>query len=125
MRFSVLPKEGVDGQNEECLSSAALEHLEKLVENHEGEYEGKLLLSPQLDRKIVSFQANKNSPVYRLFKYKEGFSASLVSYFIEYLNLKKGPILDPFSGTGTTPLVASNKGLASNFVCQWSGSVIF
>lgn len=28
-----------------------------------------------LNRKVVSFQANKDEPIYRWFKYKEGFSS--------------------------------------------------
>ena len=33
-----------------------------------------------LSRQIVSFQANKQLPVYRWYKYKEGFSANLIHY---------------------------------------------
>ncbi|MDR2502931.1 MAG: hypothetical protein LBD82_00855, partial [Deltaproteobacteria bacterium] len=36
-----------------------------------------------LNRKLVSFQANKNVPFYRWYKYKEGFSAHLVAYYIK------------------------------------------
>lgn len=87
--------------------------LQEIVKRKDEEYADSFLLSPQLDRRLVSFQANKKSPIYRLFKYKEGFSAALVSYFIDTLKLHEGPILDPFSGTGTTSLVASSKGISS------------
>ena len=69
-------------------------------------------INTDLDRRLVSFQANKNKSVYRLFKYKEGFSAALVDYFIDYMEVD-GPILDPFSGTGTTSIVSSSRGLKS------------
>lgn len=80
------------------------------------EYEaGKMRLvevNRDLDRRLVSFQANKNKPVYRLFKYKEGFSAALVDYFIDYMGVD-GAILDPFSGTGTTGIVSGSRGIES------------
>ncbi len=43
-----------------------------------------LITSYNLNRKVVSFQANKDEPVYRWFKYKEGFSSKLVKYFWFY-----------------------------------------
>ena len=36
-----------------------------------------------INRRLVSFQANKHVPLYRWFKYKEGFSTALVHYFLE------------------------------------------
>lgn len=57
--------------------------------------------NPQLKRTLVSFQANKNAPYYRWFKYKEGFSAQMVHYLLNTLTAKRGALLDPFSGTGT------------------------
>lgn len=55
-----------------------------------------------LNRKVVSFQANKEEPIYRWFKYKEGFSSSLVKYFLTEYAKKPGKLLDPFAGAGTT-----------------------
>ncbi len=55
-----------------------------------------------LNRKVVSFQANKDEPIYRWFKYKEGFSSTLVKYFLTEYSQKPGKILDPFAGAGTT-----------------------
>ena len=42
-------------------------------------------------------------------KYKEGFSSELVNVLIDDAKSKR--VLDPFSGIGTTPLVAAGRGL--------------
>lgn len=65
-------------------------------------FENKLETANHLSRKIVSFQANKVEPIYRWFKYKEGFSSTLVKYFLSEYCKKPGKILDPFAGVGTT-----------------------
>lgn len=64
--------------------------------------EDRLETAYHLNRKVVSFQANKDVPIYRWFKYKEGFSSSLVKYFLSEYSSKPGKILDPFAGVGTT-----------------------
>jgi len=64
--------------------------------------ENRLETAYNLNRKVVSFQANKDEPVYRWFKYKEGFSAQLVKYFLSEYSPKPGRVLDPFAGVGTT-----------------------
>jgi DNA modification methylase len=61
----------------------------------------KLETASHLSRKVVSFQANKDEPVYRWFKYKEGFSSTLVKYFLTEYSKKPGKLLDPFAGAGT------------------------
>ena len=66
-----------------------------------------------LNRKVVSFQANKDEPIYRWFKYKEGFSSSLVKYFLTEYSKKPGKILDPFAGAGTTLFAGQELGWKS------------
>ncbi len=66
-----------------------------------------------LNRKVVSFQANKDKPIYRWFKYKEGFSSSLVKYFLTEYSSKPGRVLDPFSGAGTTLFAGQELGWKS------------
>jgi len=73
----------------------------------------KLETANNLSRKVVSFQANKDKPVYRWFKYKEGFSSSLVKYFLNEYSPKPGKILDPFAGIGTTLFAAQETGWKS------------
>jgi len=78
-----------------------------------GRLEGNLETAFHLNRKVVSFQANKDEPISRLFKYKEGFSSKLVRYFLSEYSTKPGKVLDPFAGTGTTLFAAQQLGWES------------
>lgn len=73
----------------------------------------KLEVDNNLNRKIVSFQANKVEPFNRWFKYKEGFSSTLVEYFIKKYSINSGRILDPFAGAGTTLFEGKKLGFQS------------
>lgn len=66
-----------------------------------------------LNRQLVSFQANKEEPIYRWFKYKEGFSSNLVRYFLTEYSKKPGKVLDPFAGVGTALFVGQSLGWES------------
>ncbi|WP_235656510.1 site-specific DNA-methyltransferase, partial [Fischerella thermalis] len=59
----------------------------------------------------LSFQANKTRPIYRWYKYKEAFSASLVEFLFQRYGFNQGKILDPFAGSGTALFAASDLGL--------------
>ena len=76
-------------------------------------YENKLETAYNLNRKIVSFQANKEEPFYRWFKYKEGFSSSLVKHFLKEYGGNGKRILDPFAGAGTALFTAKEMGWQS------------
>ncbi len=65
-------------------------------------FKDKLETAHHLDRKTVSFQANKTQPVYRWFKYKEGYSSTLVKHFLNEYSPMPGRLLDPFAGVGTS-----------------------
>ncbi|HMQ04063.1 MAG TPA: hypothetical protein PKD26_09120 [Pyrinomonadaceae bacterium] len=65
-------------------------------------FQERLQTAHHLDRKTVSFQANKSQPFYRWFKYKEGFSSGLVKYFLTEYSSEPGRLLDPFAGSGTS-----------------------
>ena len=64
-----------------------------------------------LERKVVSYQGNKDQPGLRWMKYKEGFSKELVDKFIQKRNPRT--LLDPFSGLGTAPLVAAGNDVSA------------
>lgn len=73
----------------------------------------KFEITYNFSRKVVSFQANKDEPIYRWFKYKEGFSYDLVKYFLKEFSLKPGKVLDPFAGVGTTLFAGQELGWQS------------
>ncbi len=73
-------------------------------------FSDKLEIASNFNRQLVSFQANKEEPIYRWFKYKEGFSSELVEYFLTKFSDKKGKVLDPFAGVGTTLFAAQALG---------------
>jgi DNA modification methylase len=87
-----------------------LSERQKLLER----LSNKLETAYNLNRKVVSFQANKDEPIYRWFKYKEGFSSTLVKYFLSEYSKKPGRVLDPFAGAGTTLFAAQELGWESH-----------
>ena len=72
----------------------------------------RIAVNSDLSRSLVSWQSNKNAPGFRWFKFKEGFSAELVRYLLQFLP-KRGQMLDPFAGTGVAPITASSVGWES------------
>jgi len=70
----------------------------------------KIEVNPTLNRQLVSFQANREVPFYSWFKYKEGFSAPLVHYFLSKLTNRPGTLLDPFAGAGSALFAARELG---------------
>lgn len=75
-------------------------------------YADRIVVNSDLDRSLISFQANKQAPLYRWFKYKEAFSSEFVRCFLKKFKLlcPNPKVLDPFSGAGTTLTVASEAG---------------
>ena len=72
-------------------------------------FQGRFSVNPALTSKMVSYQGNRDVPGFRWLKYKEGFSLGLIEHLIEMV--RPLSVLDPFSGIGTTPIVAVAKGL--------------
>lgn len=70
--------------------------------------------NPSLNRKLVSFQANKKVPFYSWFSYKEGFYSEMVKMFIKEYCQDHGSILDPFAGSCTTLFSAREMGFDSS-----------
>ncbi|NJO40547.1 MAG: site-specific DNA-methyltransferase [Cyanobacteria bacterium CRU_2_1] len=85
-----------------------IDNLDKQLQHH---FQTKFLVQPALTRLLVSFQANKIRPIYRWYKYKEAFSASLVELLLQKYGLSQGKILDPFAGSGTALFAASDQGI--------------
>ena len=85
-----------------------IREADKSLTNH---FLSKLRVNPDLTRALVSFQANKEVPGYRWFKFKEGFSASLVRYVLQELGIDSGRVIDPFAGSGAALFTASASGL--------------
>ncbi len=63
--------------------------------------------------KLATFVPNKDTPVYNWFFYKEGFARELVLKCLESFGIKKGLVLDPFCGSGTTLLACKEAGIDS------------
>jgi DNA modification methylase len=96
------------------VNSLIKELAESEIRKIEEKYKKKLEINPELDRKLVSFQANKVEPIYRWFKYREGFSKTLIEYLLKDSGAKQGShILDPFAGTGITCFTANNQNFSS------------
>jgi DNA modification methylase len=76
-------------------------------------YAAKLAYNANLNRALVSFQANKRVPFYRWMKYKEAFSSELVLYLLNRFRpprVEEPSVLDPFAGVGTTLTMAAKEG---------------
>src|SRR3990172_8960440 len=91
--------------------NAALAEIERLDTALFEHFKSKFVVQHSLTRPLVSFQANKSRPVYRWYKYKEAFSASLVEHLLHKYGISKGTILDPFAGSGTALFAASEAGM--------------
>lgn len=87
-----------------------LGEIERLDQDLYHYFKDKFYLDVSLSRALVSFQANKSREVYRWYKFKEAFSASLVEYLLEKDKIVSGTILDPFAGSGTALFAAIAKG---------------
>jgi len=88
--------------------------LDKIAESnalHESRYRDKFVRRDSLSRSLVSFQANKERPFYRWFKYKEAFSATLVEHILDEYGVMSGTLFDPFAGIGTALFAAGEMGL--------------
>lgn len=60
---------------------------------------------------LLNYSDDLDKPFQRWYRYKEGFSIELVEQLIgEYAKHKRGVILDPFSGSGSTLLAANRMG---------------
>jgi len=93
---------------EQQTALAEIDGFDRKLAKH---FHNKIKVQPALTRQLVSFQANKPRPVYRWYKYKEAFSASLVEIFLSKYGITSGRVLDPFAGSGTALFAASDAGI--------------
>ena len=94
--------------HEATMDMEAIERADELLRHH---FTNKIVIQRSLTRPLVSFQANKSRPAYRWYKFKEGFSAALVEYFLNKYAIRQGTLLDPFAGSGSALFAASAEGL--------------
>ncbi len=73
-------------------------------------YASVLTTNYDLSRSLVSFQGNRDARYASWFKYREGFSTSLIDYTIETLDRVPGVLLDPFAGAGSALFAAAAHG---------------
>jgi hypothetical protein len=88
-----------------------LREIERLERTLLSRFADRMRVNPTLGCTLVSFQANKAEPVYRWFKFKEGFSAALVRYFLDHEGSQGRRLLDPFAGSGTALFAAGAPGM--------------
>ncbi|MET3548337.1 hypothetical protein ABID47_004967 [Paenibacillus favisporus] len=62
-----------------------------------------------------TFTLNKTEPIHRWYKYDEGYSSEFIVNEFERLPIEAETLFEPFGGSGTTPLVASQFGIQSFF----------
>lgn len=75
-------------------------------------FEGNYTVEERYDLwSLATFKPNRNLPIHRWFFFKEGFSRDLVVMLLEEMGvLEGGVVLDPFVGSGTTPLTCMELG---------------
>lgn len=93
------------------LDNSLLEEIGNLDRQLHRRFQTKFVTQSSLNRILVSFQANKTRPIYRWYKYKEAFSASLVELLCQQYGITQGKILDPFAGSGTALFATSDIGM--------------
>lgn len=91
----------------------AIDKIDALSAEFAHRFTNAMIEDRNLSRQLVSFQANKQRPIYRWYKYKEGFSADLIHYLLNKYQVVSGDILDPFAGVGTTLFVSRECGVNS------------
>ncbi len=72
---------------------------------------------PLIDPVQVTFRGGQAEPLHRWYPYLEGYSPRFVEQALDAFAPQAGCILDPFSGTGTTPLTAARLGRRA-FFCE-------
>ena len=87
------------------------QHLKDFIYGLENKYN----ITNEVDffNQLVNFSKNKNVPYHGWFKYREGFSYTLIKELLKRCDLNEDEyVLDPFCGCGTTIVEAKLNGLS-------------
>ncbi len=83
------------------------------IESRKGDSDPKARV-PEANDLSVTFQWNRDVPIYTWFPYVEGFSGKFVEQIIQAHEIREGNlILDPYAGSGTTAVTATMRGIDS------------
>src|SRR5699024_3336181 len=88
----------------------------KLLKDFIIHLEEKYTITNEIDffKELVNFSKNKSIPYHGWFKYREGYSHTLVKELLDRENLTKNEfVIDPFCGSGTTLVEAGLNGFNS------------
>lgn len=66
-------------------------------------------------RQLGTFALNKKEAIHRWYKYDEGYSSNFIYREIENIPSSINTIFEPFAGSGTTPLAASELGIKTYY----------
>ena len=78
----------------------------------EREWAGRLLPVNDLAPLVVAQQA-QGEPYHRWLRYRQGFAPELVRRFLQENSVVSGPVLDPFSGSGTVATECGRQGVSA------------
>jgi tRNA G10 N-methylase Trm11 len=76
-----------------------------------------IVVRPLIDPILATFRGGEAEPLHRWFPYLEGYSPQFVTKVLQEFAPRAVRILDPFAGTGTTPLTAATMNLEA-FYCE-------
>ena len=78
-------------------------------------FEGEVQVQPDMKlSRSGTFVDNLSLPVHRWFRYSAGFAAQWVEQVLTDWGIEPGQlVLDPFSGSGTVPIVCDTLGISS------------
>lgn len=72
-------------------------------------YEGLTVEHLELGQSVGA--GRRDEPLFQVVPYKEAYSPGLVRSLLDHMGIRKGALLDPFAGAGTSVLVAAQRGM--------------
>ncbi|WP_424950936.1 hypothetical protein [Deinococcus sp.] len=102
------------GKEDVLLPTPPPRYDQDLADSFEEMYSNIFKTNTDLTRGLVSFQDSKKIPIERWYKYREGFSSTIVKYYLAKYKISDGKLLDPFLGGGTSVMAASSLGMVAH-----------